>query len=102
MPKIVHVIRLSEEERKRLRKIVSTNPSKARTIRAANVLLALDPQDDSGEVRRARIRRLDIQHDHFEDAEKNELKPHLKSEWFIPPQQNADFVAKIKDALEVY
>lgn len=42
MPKIVHVIRLSEEERKRLRKIVSTKPSKARTIRAANVLLALD------------------------------------------------------------
>ena len=39
MPKIVHVIRLSEEERKRLRKIVSTKPSKARTIRAANVLL---------------------------------------------------------------
>jgi hypothetical protein len=35
-------------------------------------------------------------------AEKNSLKPHLKQQWVIPPQQNADFVAAMEDVLEVY
>ena len=36
------------------------------------------------------------------DAEKNALKPHLKAQWVIPPQQNAEFVAAMEDVLEVY
>lgn len=36
------------------------------------------------------------------DAEKNELRPHLKEQWVIPPRQNADFVAAMEDVLEVY
>jgi len=33
---------------------------------------------------------------------KNELKPHLRKCWVIPPQQNADFVAHMEDVLDVY
>lgn len=35
-------------------------------------------------------------------SEKNELKPHLKEQWVIPPKQNADFIAAMEDVLEVY
>lgn len=43
-----------------------------------------------------------ISHMTVSRALKNELRPHLKSEWCIPPHQNADFVAKMEDVLEVY
>ncbi|MCP4148739.1 MAG: IS630 family transposase [bacterium] len=33
---------------------------------------------------------------------KNELKPHLRKYWKIPPDQNACFVAAMEDVLEVY
>jgi len=33
---------------------------------------------------------------------KNELKPHLRQCWVIPPKQNADFVANMEDVLDVY
>jgi len=33
---------------------------------------------------------------------KNELKPHLNKYWKIPPDDNAEFVAKMEDVLEVY
>jgi hypothetical protein len=35
-------------------------------------------------------------------AQKNELQPHRKEQWVIPPEQNADFVAAMEDVLEVY
>ena len=35
-------------------------------------------------------------------ASKNELKPWLKEQWVLPPQQNADFVCAMEDVLEVY
>jgi hypothetical protein len=35
-------------------------------------------------------------------AQKNELQPHRKEQWVIPPQRNADFVAAMEDVLEVY
>ncbi len=35
-------------------------------------------------------------------AEKNELQPHRKEQWVIPPEQNAEFVAAMEDVLEVY
>jgi hypothetical protein len=35
-------------------------------------------------------------------AQKNELQPHRKEQWVIPPEQNAEFVAAMEDVLEVY
>jgi len=35
-------------------------------------------------------------------AEKNELKPHQKKMWCIPPKQSAEFVYHLEDVLEVY
>jgi hypothetical protein len=35
-------------------------------------------------------------------AQKNELKPHLKKYWVIPPEANAAFVCAMEDVLEVY
>lgn len=33
---------------------------------------------------------------------KNELKPHLRRQWVIPPAQNAAFVANMEDILDLY
>ena len=30
------------------------------------------------------------------------LKPHLKEQWVIPPEQSGEFVARMEDILEVY
>ena len=35
-------------------------------------------------------------------AQKNELKPHLKDYWVIPPEQDAEFVCAMEDVLDVY
>lgn len=35
-------------------------------------------------------------------AKKNELKPHLKDYWVIPPEQDAEFVCAMEDVLDVY
>src|SRR5512143_1787021 len=35
-------------------------------------------------------------------AQKNELKPHLRRMWCIPPKQSAEFVDHMEDVLEVY
>jgi hypothetical protein len=37
-----------------------------------------------------------------QDAKKNELKPHLKDYWVIPPEGDAEFVCAMEDVLEVY
>ena len=34
--------------------------------------------------------------------EKSELKPHLRQQWCIPPEANAEFVCAMEDVLEVY
>lgn len=36
------------------------------------------------------------------DAKKNDLKPHLKRQWVIPPEADAEFVCAMEDVLEVY
>ena len=36
------------------------------------------------------------------DASKNELKPHLRKMWCIPPKASAEFVCHMEDVLEVY
>ena len=35
-------------------------------------------------------------------SKKNEVKPHLKECWCIPPEQNAAFVAQMEEVLDVY
>ena len=37
-----------------------------------------------------------------ERLQKNELKPHLRKCWVIPPDKNAQFVACMEDVLDVY
>src|SRR6202043_1151979 len=40
---------------------------------------------------------------HWADTtKKNELKPHLKEQWCIPPAGDAEFVCAMEDVLEVY
>src|SRR5918992_1217238 len=51
---------------------------------------------------RAGGRRLDLRRDGPAGSEKNELKPHLREQWCIPPQANAEFVAAMEDVLDVY
>ena len=36
------------------------------------------------------------------DAQKNDLKPHLKKQWVIPPAADGEFVCAMEDVLEVY
>ena len=36
------------------------------------------------------------------DAQKNALKPWLRTQWVIPPQANAEFVCAMEDVLDVY
>lgn len=38
----------------------------------------------------------------FDARSKNKLKPWQRKMWCIPPDQNADFVAKMEQVLEVY
>lgn len=37
-----------------------------------------------------------------QDAQKNALRPHLKKQWVIPPEADAEFVCAMEDVLEVY
>ncbi|MEM6613409.1 MAG: IS630 family transposase [Cyanobacteria bacterium P01_C01_bin.72] len=39
---------------------------------------------------------------YFATLEKNELKPHLKECWVIPPKENAEFVAAMENVLDIY
>jgi hypothetical protein len=47
-------------------------------------------------------RFLDFARDGPPHAEKNQLPPHLKQYWAIPPEHSAEFVAAMEDVLEVY
>src|SRR5919202_1303869 len=35
-------------------------------------------------------------------AQKNDVQPHLKEQWCIPPKADAEFVCHMEDVLEVY
>ncbi len=45
---------------------------------------------------------VDLGADRETDAEKNDLRPHLREQWVIPPDQNAAFVACMEDVLDLY
>ena len=40
--------------------------------------------------------------DSANDFKKNELKPHLRKCWCIPPEKNAECVACMEDILDLY
>src|SRR5438270_2012717 len=45
---------------------------------------------------------LDLVRDGPPNTQKNELQPHLKQYWAIPPEHSAEFVAAMEDVLAVY
>jgi len=61
-----------------------------------------DPAACRREMRGTRIYRIHFAHDGQAHPKKNQLKPHLKKCWCIPPEHNAAFVAAMEDVLEVY
>jgi hypothetical protein len=62
----------------------------------------LDRKASGGKGGRIEVCRHCIAHDRATGFKKNELQPHRKKYWKIPPQSNAAFVAAMEDVLEVY
>src|SRR5205085_7518788 len=71
-------------------------------LAAATGSRPLDDPSAGGESDRARDRRCGPLQHRRPGAKKNDLKPHLKEYWVIPPAANAAFVAAMEDVLEVY
>jgi hypothetical protein len=70
-------------------------------LEAAGRARSLDDPLDRGAGRRTQ----DVESADFNTvarALKNDIKPHLKKYWSIPPKANAGFVAAMEDVLEVY
>src|ERR1700722_16286434 len=51
---------------------------------------------------RTQARGFTLGRDRASNAKKNDLRPHLKKMWCIPPRQSAEFVYHMEDVLEVY
>lgn len=47
-------------------------------------------------------RRIRGEKHHPQDAKKNELAPHRKEQWVIPPKEKAAFVASMEEVLDAY
>ena len=63
---------------------------------------ALDGTAVGREVGGVEHRPVGIGHDGVQHAKKNELRPHLRKYWKIPPDGDAGFVAAMEDVLDVY
>ena len=63
---------------------------------------ALDPAPAGGESSGTGLGRAGVGDDGAADAKKNQLQPHRKKYWRIPPRGSAAFVACMEDVLEVY
>ena len=63
---------------------------------------ALDPAPAGGESSGTGLGRAGVGDDGAADAKKNQLQPHRKKYWRIPPRGSAAFVARMEDVLEVY
>ena len=63
---------------------------------------ALDPAPACGESSGTGLGRAGVGDDGAADAKKNQLQPHRKKYWRIPPRGSAAFVACMEDVLEVY
>ena len=51
---------------------------------------------------RTQYRCKNVRRNRSHRTKKNELKPHLKKCWVIPPEKDGDFVAAMEDVLDVY
>ena len=51
---------------------------------------------------RVKNRRNGFRFNSWAYAEKNELQPHRRKCWVIPPEQNGEFVARMEDVLDIY
>ena len=80
-------VELSTEEQKELKRIKGSKSAKELTKTNAKALLLLDENNPKKLTPELTAKR---------------CKPHLKQMWCIPPHQNADFVAKMEDVLDVY
>jgi len=63
---------------------------------------AVDDVAFGGQVGGVKGRRCDRRGDGADDAEKNAIKPWLREQWVLPPEQDADFVCAMEDVLDVY
>ena len=63
---------------------------------------ALDPALAGGESGGTGLGRAGLGDDGAADVKKNQLQPHRKKYWRIPPRGSAAFVACMEDVLEVY
>ena len=61
-----------------------------------------DPAPAGGESSGTGLGRAGLGDDGAADAKKNQLQPHRKKYWRIPPRGSAAFVACMEDVLEVY
>ena len=61
-----------------------------------------DPAPVGGESGGTGLGRAGVGDDGAADAKKNQLQPHRKKYWRIPPRGSAAFVARMEDVLEVY
>src|SRR5262249_26814626 len=71
-------------------------------LRAARRPRPLDHEATGRPAGRAGGLRLGQRRDRPPRAQKNELRPHRKEQWVIPPRQSGEFVARMEDVLEVY
>ena len=62
----------------------------------------MDTPTSRRQMRRTERRTPYFTRNDSERSKKNELKPHLKKCWVIPPEEDGDFVAAMEDVLEVY
>ena len=64
--------------------------------------MQVDAPTSRGQMRRTRHHSPYFSRNRSYRSQKNEIKPHLKKCWVIPPEQNGDFVAAMEDVLDVY
>ena len=62
----------------------------------------MELEASSGQGGRAWHRREGFARDRKEDAQRNELRPHLVKGWGIPPKKNAQFVWRMEALLDLY
>jgi hypothetical protein len=81
--------------------------AEARAHRSGRLHPARGPQGvDHADARRSadRVggRPLGLRQDRAAGSQENELRPHFKQQWCIPPEANAEFVCRMEDVPEVY
>ena len=85
-----------------LRRDVRGAAGRVGLLRGAGGPKALDGAAARGESGRTELCVEGVPYDGAASLKKNELKPHLRKYWKIPPKESAAFVAAMEDVLAVY